>query len=158
MVLVLILSIHLGLKGGNVSEVLLAFNEVVWVIANILICYISVAILLFVIGYYAFFDPKATTAGKFIFRFMLSLVGIVTLIYVGTFIDPPNNADWIELPKHVEFWQPLARLAVYSYVAFTITSLAIVLGYRKWKPEKLLTAPDVDIPVKLRKNDKDYRY
>lgn len=125
------------------------FNPVAWVLANVILAYIAVALILFVAGYYALFDPKATTGGKFIFRFMLSLVGVIGLVFLGIFIDPAPDREWYNYAAQVEWWRPAVRLFVYGYVAYTITSLAYLLAVRKWNPGRLKTAPDRDL-VKVR--------
>lgn len=117
-----------------IPEWLQVTNDVFLFLTNFIIVYIGLAILVFTVGYYVLFDPRATTAGKFIWRFSLSLVGFVVLVFIGVFIDPDN----------VLWWRPLIRLIVYGYVAFTITGLAVVLILRKWKPTAIKTALDRD--------------
>ena len=117
-------------------------NTIAWVMGNVLVAYTAIAITVFVLGYYILFDPRSTTAGRLLFRFMLSLVGVISLIFVGTFVNPPVDRGWTVLADDVLSWRPITRLLVYSYVAFTITSLAILLGIRKWKPSYVKTAAD----------------
>lgn len=126
-----------------------SFNQVAWVLANIILAYIAFALLLFVIMYYALFDPRATTGGKLIFRFMFSLVGVIGLVFLGIFVDPAPDREWFMYPPEVETWRPTLRLIVYGYVAFTITSLAVLLVHRKWFPHKLKVAPTQEL-VKVR--------
>lgn len=126
-----------------------AFNSIAWVLANMILAYTALALVVFVIMYYALFDPRATTGGKLIFRFMLSLVGIVGLVFVGIFVDPAMNQSWSSYPENIEIWRPALRLAIYGYVAFTITSLAALLVRRKWRPNSLKIAPAQDL-VKVR--------
>lgn len=133
------------------SNELNAINTVAWVTSNLLVAYISMVLVIFVVGYFILFDPKATTAGKFIFRFFLSLFWIVGLVFVGIFVDPKVGREWFVYPGDVLFWRPLARLIGYGYIAYTITGLAILLGVRKWKPSLLRTSLDRDI-VKPRKS------
>lgn len=128
-------------------EDFITINTFAYVLSNILIAYIAGAVVVFVILYYIWFDPRATTAGKFIFRFFLSLVGIIGLVFVGVFVDPAGNRSWTSLPPDVEFWRPILRLIVYGYVAFTITSLAVILVLRKWRPNSLKTSQDKDLVV-----------
>lgn len=130
-------------------DILNLVNAIAWVGGNLVIAYIALALIVFVIGYYTLFDTGATTAGKMIFRFMLSLVGIVALLIAGIFIDPSSNRSWFSYPVDVAAWRPLIRLAIYGYVAFTITSLAILLGVRKWKPLLIISKSDRDL-VKVR--------
>lgn len=130
-------------------EFLLQLNSIAWILSNALIAYIAFAVPGFVVLYYILYDPKATTAGKLIFRFMLSLVGIILLVFIGTFVDPTGGRNWATLPHDVEFWRPTLRLLIYGYVAFTITSLAVFLALRKWWPGLVKTAPDEAL-VKVR--------
>lgn len=120
-------------------------NTIAWIGANVLVAYISLAVVAFVVGYYVLFDPRATTAGKMIFRFMLSLVGVILLTFVGTFVDPSHNRSWFEYPDDVDIWRPIARIAIYGYVAYTITSLAVLLWIRKWKPHLVKKASDLNL-------------
>lgn len=130
-------------------DVITVINSIAWVLANIVLAYTALALVLFVIMYYALFDPRATTGGKLIFRFMLSLVGVIGLVFVGIFVDPSVNRGWSMYPADVEFWRPVLRLIIYSYLAFTITSLAVLLVRRKWRPNSLKIAPAQDL-VKVR--------
>lgn len=127
------------------TDVIHAINEWVWIGSNVLLAYVSVAIVIFVAGYYFLYDPRATTGGKFIFRFMLSLVGVIGLIFVGTFIDPSPNRMWFAYPGDVAWWRPIVRFAIYAYVAFSITSLSVLLGLRKWRPDLIKKASDLDL-------------
>lgn len=121
-------------------------NAVAWIGANIFLAYIAVVIVLFVLMYYIFFDPKATTAGRMIFRFMLSLVGIIGLVYVGVFVNPSaGNGPFSGPTEHVELWRPILRFVVYGYVAWTISSLALALVMRKWFPDKVKKKSDLDL-------------
>lgn len=122
-------------------EFLTAF---LWIGANIFVAYIAVLVVAFVLMYYIFFDPKATTAGIMVFRFMLSLVGIIGLVVVGIFIDPVAGSGPFMGPRpDVEWWRPLLRFGVYGYVAFTITTLAAALVLRKWFPNKVKKKSDL---------------
>lgn len=120
-------------------------NAIAWVSANLLVVYVAFVLAVFVVGYYTFFDPRATTAGKMIFRFMLSLVGVIGLVVVGTFIDPSHSREWFSYPGDVASWRPIARLVIYLYVAYTISSLAVVLFIRKWKPHLVKKKSDMDL-------------
>lgn len=122
-----------------------SINSIFWQLGNILTIYVAIALLVFVLGYYLIFDPSATTAGKFIFRFMLSLVGLVVLIFVDLFVDPTTDKPWLQIPDDIDDWHPLFRMLIIGYVAFTITSLAILLALRKWKPESIKVSPDLDL-------------
>lgn len=131
--------------GALVDTAAPTINQIAWVTANILIAYIAFALIVFVVAYYFLFNPGATTAGKFIFRFVLSLVGVVGLVVIGIFIDPAQGRSWADSPGDVEIWRPLLRLLVYGYVAYTITALAVLLGIRKWRPDLMKTSPDKDL-------------
>lgn len=122
---------------------LTAINTAAWVTANVLVAYITVVLLIFVVGYYLLFDPKATTAGRYVFRFMVSLLGIAILIFIGQFLDPAPGREWNVYPgEEVLFWRPIVRFFVYFYIAYTITALAALLAIRKWWPHLVTTALD----------------
>lgn len=131
------------------ADLLNFVNTLAYQIANLFVIYIAIGVVVFVIGYYALFDPRATTAGRLVFRFFLSLVGIIGLVFIGTYIDPIDDHSWTTLPSGVEPWRPLLRLIVYGYVAYTITSLAVLLWLRKYRPHKIKSAPDKEL-VKVR--------
>jgi len=113
-------------------------NNLMVVTGRILVGYISIAIVVFVIGYYILFDPRATTAGKFVFRFMLALVGVIALSFLGTFIEPSSHEHSRSIPPPDVFsWRSLLRIVVYGYLAFAITSLAGILAAYKWWPHRI---------------------
>lgn len=126
-------------------DVLHTINSIAWVTANLLILYVWVGLLVFTAGYYILFDPKATTAGKFIFRFFLSLVGVMTLVFIGIFLDPHHGGAWFMYPEDTIWWRPVVRLLAYGYVAYAVTSLAVLIAVRKWWPEKLKTDQTRDL-------------
>lgn len=121
------------------------FNAIAWVMSNLLVAYIAAVLTLFVIGYFVLFDPGVTTAGKFVFRFALSLIGVIGLIAVSLFINPAEGRQWTEFPGDILWWRPTIRFVIYAYVAYTVTGLAILIGYRKWKPTRLRTALDYEL-------------
>lgn len=121
-------------------------NPTAWVIGNLFIAYDAIAVLVFVVGYFIIYDPNTTTAGKFIFRFFLSLLGLIILVFVGTYIDPTGDRSWLDMPEDVDDWRPLFRIFVYGYIGFSTTSLAILLVIRKWWPQKVKTAADLVKP------------
>lgn len=127
------------------------FNSIAWVVSNILVAYIAAVLIIFVVGYFSLFDPRATTGGRFIFRFALSLIGVIGLVFISLFIDPRLGAMWYMYPGDVLLWRPSVRLIAYAYVAYTITGLAVLLVVRKWFPHKLRTAADREL-VKDRRN------
>jgi hypothetical protein len=130
-------------------------NLFFWVGSNILIAYIAIALLLFVIAYPVLFDPGATTAGKLVLRFATSLIGVIGLVAISIFINPREGGAWFEYPGDVFWWRPGVRFAVYAYVAFSITSLVVLLWLRKFRPHLLHTAPDeTTLPVKVRRPNK----
>lgn len=134
----------------RITELMIDWNTVAWVVTNVLVAYIAVMLVVFVVGYYALFNPRVTTAGRYIFRFFVSLIAVIGLVFVSLFIDPHSNNLWYEYPYDTAFWRPTVRLAGYAYVAFSITSLAILLIVRKWHPHMLRTAKDHDL-VQTRK-------
>lgn len=128
---------------------LTAFNGVAWIASNILVLYISIVLVIFVVFYFLIFDPKATTAGKFIYRFIVSLVGVIGLVFIGNYVDPAAGRAWYQFPGDILWWRPIVRLLVYTYVAYSVTALQVLLVIRRWWPGKLRTALDRQI-VKLR--------
>lgn len=131
-------------------DIINLINPIAWALSNVILAYTAIALVIFVIMYYALFDPKATTGGKLIFRFMLSLVKVIFLVFLGIFIDPAAGRSWSEIAPDVEWWRPLLRLTIYGYVGFTITSLAVLLIKRKWFPHTIKIAPADGELVKVR--------
>jgi hypothetical protein len=124
-------------------DAFVALQSIAWVLANCLVLYIWIALLIFVVGYYVLFDPSATTAGKFVWRFALSLLGLITLLVIGLFVNPVPGYEWWNAPiNNVQWWRPLIRLVIVGYVAVTVTGLSVLLVVRKWWPHKLRTALD----------------
>lgn len=128
------------------------FNQFAWIFSNFLLAYIAIVLIVFTISYVILFDPKATTAGRFIFRFALSLVGIIGLSFIGVFIDPSPGRAVLQFPGDVLWWRPAIRLVGYGYVAFTVTGLCVLLYNRKWHPNRLRTILDREI-VKTRQEE-----
>ena len=120
-------------------------NEVAWVVSNLALAYTCVVLVVFLVAYTIIFDPRATTGGQLIFRFMLSLVGVIVLSYIGVFVDPALDQSWFLYPGEelVETWRPITRLVVYVFVAFSITALSRLLILRKWFPHKVKKAGDL---------------
>lgn len=132
-------------------DALLVLNPIFWVGSNILIAYIAVMLVIFGAAYPVFFDPFATTAGKFVLLFALSLIGVITLVFISLFIDPQNGREWWQYPTDIYWWRPSLRFAVYLCTAITVTGLDVVLWLRKFRPHRLKTAPGEEIPVKVRR-------
>lgn len=120
-------------------------NEVAWVVSNLALAYTCVVLVVFIVAYVIIFDPRATTGGQLIFRFMLSLVGVIVLSYIGVFVDHAPDRSWFLYPGEelVETWRPITRLVVYVFVAFSITALSRLLILRKWFPHKVKKAGDL---------------
>lgn len=129
-------------------------NPTAWVFGNLLVAYDSVAILMFTVSYFVWFDPRATTGGKLIFRFFVSLLGVITLVFIGTFIDPAGDRIWLDLPSDVDLWRPVFRVIVYGYIGVTTTSLYVLLVIRKWRPSKTKAEPDL---VKVRRETSEIK-
>ena len=126
----------------NIITFLESINPFLWIVSNLALIYIGLALILFVIAYQVLFDPKATTGGRMIFRFALSLSLVVTVIFIGIFVDPRHDIPWHEYPGDTIWWRPAIRLAAYGYVSYTITALIRFLWKRKFRPETLRPAPD----------------
>ena len=122
-----------------------SINSFLWITANLLVAYIGFALVVFLVGYYYLFDPRATTAGRFLYRFALSLLGVILLIFIGTFLDPQPGRGVFEYPGDVLWWRPLLRFVAYLGVAYTVTSLAVLLWIRKYRPDLLRTSLDREL-------------
>lgn len=125
-----------------ITELLNFLNPIFWVGANFLIIYIGIALLIFVAAYYFLFDPSATTGGKLIFRFKIALLGIMALVFIGVWVNPREGAEWFQYQVDTMIWRPFIRFAVYSYVAWSISHLAVFLWIRKFRPWKLKTSEE----------------
>ena len=120
-------------------------NPTLWVIMNLALIYVGVLLLAFTILYPTLFEPSATTGGKMIFRFALSLSMVVAVIVVGIFIDPRHDIPWYEYPGDTIWWRPPILLGAYLYVAYTISSLVRFLWKRKFQPQKIKRIPDKEL-------------
>lgn len=126
------------------------FNSVIWVISNVALAYSGIALVIFIVAYYLVFDHTATTGGKILFQFMLSLVGVMFLAFVGVFINPSPDRSWIDFdPNTVDAWRPILRLIVYGFVAYAISALITLLALRKWYPHRIRKASDI-LSIKVR--------
>lgn len=130
-------------------QIIDAINSFLWVGANAMLGYSSVVLMLFLVAYYILFDPRATTGGKLIFQFILSLAGLILLNVISVFIDPSRDNRWYIYPDDVQPWRPIMRFLIYGFVAYAITSLAVLLALRKWWPQKLRKASDIAL-IKVR--------
>ena len=110
----------------NIIDFIERINPILWVISNLELIYIGVVLIAFVVLYVIWFDPKATTGGKMIFRFAYSLSLVIGAIFIGIFLDPRHDIPWYEYPGDTLWWRPIIRLGAYSYVAFTISTLVLV--------------------------------
>jgi len=126
-------------------DILNVLNQILWVLGNVLLMYSSIALLVFLTAYLIIFDPRATTGGKLIFQFMLSLIAVMATVVIGIYIDPTANHSWLVLPDGVAVWRPALRFLVYGFVAYSITSLAILLVMRRWFPQRLKKASDMSL-------------
>lgn len=121
-------------------------NTFFWIMSNLFILYIGIVLMVFVAGYAILFDPRATTAGRFVFRFATSLLGVMGLVFIGIFINPTTpGSSWLVYPGDIFVWRPLIRAVVYGFVAYTVTGLAVLVILRKWWPHKLRTARDAEL-------------
>lgn len=128
-------------------------NTFFWVGSNILVGYIAVVLVIFAVAYPVLFDPRATTAGKLILRFVTSLIGVMSLVAISVFVDPRAGGEWFAYPPDIAPWRPVVRFAAYAYVAYAMSSLVVLLWFRKYRPAQLQTAPgETTIPVKVRKS------
>lgn len=119
------------------------FNAAAWVGSNLLIIYIGLALILFVFFYFRWFDPFSTAAGKMVLQFVISLLGVMFLIAISLFVNPSEGRAWFQYPGDVLWWRPLLRILFYAAVAYTSTSLCVLLYVRKHHPERIKIAPDI---------------
>ena len=120
-------------------------NPTFWVVANLTLIYIGVLLLAFTILYPTLFDPSATTGGKMIFRFSLSLSMVVAVVVVGIIIDPRHDIPWYKYSDDTIWWRQTIRLGAYLYIAYTITDLVRFLWKRKFHPEMIKRTPDKEL-------------
>ena len=129
----------------NIVDFIEWFNPTFWVVANLTLIYTCVLLLVFTILYPTLFDPSATTGGKMIFRFSLSLSMVVAVIVAGIFIDPRHDLPWYTYSGDTLWWRPTVLLGAYLYVAYTITDLVRFLWKRKFHPEMIKRTPDKEL-------------
>ncbi len=129
----------------NIPSWLNHINALAWIGSNFLIAYDAGVLFLFVLFYFIVFNPNSTTAGKVLFRFLLFLVGVIGLSFIGSWVDPQPGRGLFDYPTDVVFWRPLVRFLVLSYGAFTVTSLMVLLVIRKWWPHLLRTSADLEL-------------
>lgn len=128
-------------------------NEFLWPLANVLVVYVTLALLTFCIGYPILFNPRASTTGRGILRFAISLLGVMVLVFVSLFVDPRDDVPWWVLPVGVDVWRPVVRVVVYGFASYAVTALGVTLHLRRFRPRPPVdeqpsenTAPVVRIP------------
>lgn len=126
-------------------DILYVLNHILWVLGNVLLMYGAIALSIYLVAYFILFDPRATTGGKLIFQFMVSLISVMLIVVIGVYVDPSSNHAWNELSKDVAWWRPGLRFLAYGFVAYSVTSLAVLLVMRKWFPHKLKKASDMSL-------------
>jgi hypothetical protein len=126
------------------TGVLDIMNTFFWVASNVLVGYVGALLVIFVIGYVAIFEPRATTGGRLILRFAVSILGIVFLVFLGVYVDPVGGRTWYSYQGDAADWRPFVRFIGYIFVAYTITSLTVFLFIRKFLPHKVKNAEERD--------------
>lgn len=121
-------------------EWLTGYNQVAWVIGNITVLAIFATALTFVIVYPILFNPMLTTAGRLIWRLVISFLGLGFLAVLGVFVD--GRVSWLMFPPDVAWWRPTIRAAIYLFVAYSFMSLVGLLFTRRFHPERVRRAPD----------------
>ncbi len=121
---------------------LLEFSTVVWVLGNLVALGIFFSAGTFAVLYPLLFNIRVTTVGPHIWRAILSVAGFGVLAVLGLFVD--GRVNWWEMPTDVAWWRPLLRLAIYGLIAYSFTSLSVVLIMRRFWPHRLKTKPLVD--------------
>lgn len=124
-------------------------NAVLWVSSNVLVGYITLAVYVFIIGYYALFNPRATTAGRLLFNLLVSLAFVMTLVFIGVFIDNRPDEDWLSFRGDTLWWRPSLRIMGYGFLAYAVTALIVFLAKVKWFPHLLKTSRDKEL-IRLR--------
>jgi len=117
-----------------------AYNHVMWVIGNLTVALIFVCALTFVVVYPVLFNPMLTTAGRLIWRLVISFLGLGFLAVLGVFVD--GQVDWTMFPPDVSWWRPTIRFFIYAFVAYSFGSLIGLLFTRRFHPERVRRAPD----------------
>lgn len=129
------------------------FNAFAWILSNVLVGIIAVLVVIFVFVYVTLWDPGATTGGKLIFRFMVSLIGVIGLVAISLFLDPVSGREWYSYSGDTLWWRPTVRLLVYAYVVIKVVQLIVFLIRRKFWPHTIKKKADIiddDLPLKDR--------
>lgn len=122
----------------------MTINDILWGISNGLVFYAAIAILLFFGFYGLFFKWWKRPAGISVFIDRAALVGVISLIFIGIFVDP-QRGFW-EAPPDVLAWRPWLRVFVYSSVAFA-TTFQFVVAFRRY----VATEPiEIDVDPRTR--------
>lgn len=133
----------------SIGQILEVLNPYFWTAANILVALILVVQIIFVVMYRKVFNPFLTTVGKYIFLFMLSLIIVIGLVFIGIFINPREGYIWWHYPGDIFVWRPIVRFLGFGFTAFAVSALTVVLWLRRYHPERLKIAPETDeiIPI-----------
>ena len=133
----------------------IGFNTFFWVAGNLVAASVFVSSLLFSVLYPILFNPSLTSAGKLIWRAILSIAGFGLLVVTGLFID--GQVEWWQMPADIAWWRPVTRLAVYLLIAYTFASLVWLLIARRFWPHTLRTAPPLPDEDTLNVKPRDLR-
>lgn len=123
------------------------FSTGVWVLGNLVALGIFFSAAVFAVLYPILYNIRVTTVGPHIWRAILSVAGFGFLVVIGLFVD--SRVDWWQMPEDVAWWRPLLRLVIYGLIAYSFTSLSVVLIVRRFWPHRLKTRPlttALDIP------------
>ena len=129
-------------------------NAIFWVSSNVFVGYITIAVYVFLIAYYVMFNPRATTAGRLLFRLLSALGGVMTLVFIGVFIDNRPDEDWLSFPGDTLWWRPILRIILYGFMAYAVTALIAFMVTVKWFPHRLKTPRDKEL-IQLRNERTD---
>lgn len=124
---------------------LITINTIFWVSSNALVGYITAAVYVFLVAYYVMFNPQATTAGRLLFRLLFALGGVMTLVFVGVFVDNRPDEDWLTFPGDTLWWRPTLRILGYAFLAYAVTALISFMVKVRWFPHKLKTPRDKEL-------------
>lgn len=123
-------------------------NPVLWILSNLLTFYVAIVMIVFVAFYGLAFKWWIRPAGVSIFVFTASLMGVIALVVIGTFVNP--RQPWYVYPPDVFIWRPALRFLIYVTVAIAATNL-LWTAFQRWRHTDPLT---LDIDPRTRPRDR----
>lgn len=99
-----------------------AIADSLWVVSNLTVFYIQVAVAAWFVLYLRF-RWGDTPAGRDIFWLVMSLMSLVVLAFVGVFANPLSRQSWTEAPAELPLWYAVFRYLVYLGIAVALTRI-----------------------------------